>query len=66
MWLRLGEGEIINLDFVVSISKGDYNSIEFNLQNGQQRRVTFETDHDRNQAFEAFKNNLVKLRLAME
>lgn len=66
MWLRLGEGEIINLDYVISIKKGDYNSIEFNLDGGLQRKVSFSEEYERDQAFEAFKNNLVKLRLAME
>lgn len=66
MWLRLGEGELLNLDFVVSIKKGDNYSIEIALDGGQMRTVLFEGEYDRDQAFEAFKNNLVKLRLAME
>lgn len=66
MWLRLGEGEILNLDFVISIKKGEHNSIEFILNGGDDRKVMFEAEYDRDQAFEAFKNNLVKLRLAME
>ncbi len=66
MWLRLGEGELINLDFAVSIKKSDPASIEIFLEGGANRTVMFETAYDRDQAFEAFKNNLVKLRLAME
>jgi len=67
MWLRLGDNELVNMEYVVSIKKGLNNSIEMHLSgNTQVKNIPFPNKESRDIAFERIVDNMVKLRLAME
>ena len=67
MWLRLGDNEMINLEYVASIKKGLENTIEIQFHDFNHARVLpFEEKDARNHAFERLVENLIKLRDAME
>ncbi len=67
MWLRLGESELVNLDYVASIKKGLKNTIDIQFSDFDHARVLpFQEKEIRDQAFDKLVDNLVKLRDAME
>ena len=67
MWLRLGNEELINMDHVVSVKKGDDSSLEIVVQGFDHvRTLFFDHDEDRDLAFEKLVDNLIKLREAMQ
>ncbi len=67
LWLRLGDGELINLAHARSIKKGPNATIEIFMDPVSGRRVLpFPDDHQRDEIFQKLVNNLLKLRMALE
>ena len=67
MWLKLGEKEIINLNHVVSIRKGENFTIEIRFSHGDQKKVLpFDRDETRDQAFTGILTSLQKLGQAIQ
>ena len=67
MWLRLGDGEIINLAFARTIRKGDESTIVIEMSgDGTQKVIPFPTDPHRDHTFEKLVENLSRLRLALK
>ncbi len=67
MWIRLGDGELLNLDHIISIKKGPQSTIELRYNNpAANRTVRFPMDQERDLVFERVVENMIKLRLAME
>ena len=67
MWLRLGDGEIINLAFARTIRKGDESTIVIEMSGEDGRKVLpFPTDPHRDQTFEKLVENLSRLRLTLK
>jgi hypothetical protein len=67
LWLRLGDGELINLAHARSIKKGPNSTIEIYMDPVSGRRVLpFSGDEQRNEVFQKLVSNLIKMRLALE
>lgn len=67
MWLRLGDGELINLAFAISIKKGDESTILIQMSGEGGRKVLpFPTEPHRDHTFEKLVENLSRLRLALK
>ncbi|MBW7858261.1 MAG: hypothetical protein H3C43_08215 [Leptonema sp. (in: Bacteria)] len=67
LWLKLGDGELINLAHARSIKKGADSTIEIYMDPVSGRRVLpFSNDEQRNQVFQKLIQNLIKMRMALE
>ncbi len=67
MWLKLGEEELVNLDYCVAIRKEGLHSIELSYQDASSNRIIDLSDEQsRNIAFDRVVKNLVRLQQAME
>jgi hypothetical protein len=67
MWLRLGDGEIINLAFARTIRKGDEATIIIELSGEEGKKtLPFPTEPHRDHTFEKLVENLSRLRLALK
>ena len=67
MWLKLGEGELVNLDKCSGIRKEEDKSISLCYTDPSQNRVIhFEEEESRDMAFDRLVENLVRLQKAME
>ena len=67
MWLKLGEEELLNLDYCSSVRKEGSLSIELRyMDSSRNRAVRFEDEVSRNTAFERIVKNLVRMQKAME
>jgi hypothetical protein len=68
MWLKLGESEVINLDFIASIKKNpNHPSIEIIYQDlNNVKSLPFPANEDRDRAFKAILENLSRMKLFFE
>jgi hypothetical protein len=68
MWLKLGDSEIINLDFISSIKKHPKNPIIEILYNdlNNVKSLAFPSIEERDRAFKAISENLSRMRLFFE
>lgn len=67
LWIRLGEGELLNLAHVISLKKGPGNTIEIRYINpGANRTVRFQAPEERDEVFERIVENMRRLGLALE
>jgi len=67
LWLRLGDGELINLAHARSIKKGADATIEIYMDPVSGRRVLpFDSAQQRDTVFQKLVTNLVKMRAALE
>ena len=61
MWIRLGDNELINLNHVRSIRKGEENTMELHIRGLETpRKLPFETQEGRDDAFDNLFTSLVK------
>jgi hypothetical protein len=62
MWLKLGEKEIVNLEHVASIRKGENSTIEIIFSNMDSKRLLpFRDEASRDSALSVIMGNLHKL-----
>jgi hypothetical protein len=68
MWLKLGESEVINLDYIASIKKNSVNpSIEIIYQDlNNIKSLPFPGIEERDRAFKAILENLSRMKLFFE
>ncbi len=67
MWLKLGEKEIVNLDHVASIRKGENNTIEILFTGLEHKRLLpFRDEASRDAALAVIMGNLHKLGQAIQ
>ena len=67
MWLRLGDNELINLDFVASIKKSNDTTIEIYFSDFQHSRVLpFPNEPAREKAYQQLISNLLDRRELLE
>ena len=67
MWLKLGEQELINLDHVSSIKKGEDDVLIIQFHGKEERRILpFPRTVDREAAFERIVRTLVRIGKAIE
>ncbi|MCU0823229.1 MAG: hypothetical protein O9301_10740 [Leptospira sp.] len=68
MWLKLGESEVINLDYIASIKKNpNQPSIEIIYQDlNNVKSLPFPGNEDRDRAFKAILENLSRMKLFFE
>jgi len=68
MWLKLGESEVINLDYIASIKKNTSNpSIEIIYQDlNNIKSLPFPGTEERDRAFKAILENLSRMKLFFE
>ncbi|ABZ99737.1 Conserved hypothetical protein [Leptospira biflexa serovar Patoc strain 'Patoc 1 (Paris)'] len=68
MWLKLGESEVINLDYVASIKKNpNQPSIEIIYQDlNNVKSLPFPGKDERDRAFKAILENLSRMKLYFE
>lgn len=67
MWLKLGDKELINLDHVAYVRKGDDDALILQFTGREERRVVpFSKTTDRDAAFERIVRTLVRLGRAIE
>lgn len=68
MWLKLGNSEIVNLDFISTIKKHPKSpviEIVYNDLNNV-KSLSFPTEEERDRAFRAISENLSRMRLFFE
>ncbi|GBF40373.1 MULTISPECIES: hypothetical protein [Leptospira] len=68
MWLKLGDTEVINLDYISSIKKNvAANSIEITYHDfNHVKSLPFGDPEDRDRAYKAILENLSRMRLFFE
>jgi hypothetical protein len=67
MWLKLGEQELVNLDFVYSIARGEENTIEIRFHSSEQMRtLPFPDVVSRDHAFQKIIETMSKLGQAIQ
>ncbi|PJZ70799.1 hypothetical protein CH373_07760 [Leptospira perolatii] len=68
MWLKLGDTEVINLDYISSIKKNTAsNSIEIIYHDFNHiKSLPFQDAEDRDRAYQAILENLSRMRLFFE
>ncbi|MDF3819589.1 hypothetical protein P3G55_06745 [Leptospira sp. 96542] len=68
MWLKLGESEVINLDYIASIKKNpNQPSIEIIYHDlNNVKSLPFTQIEDRDRAFKAILDNLSRMKLFFE
>ncbi len=67
MWLKLGESEVINLDYIASIKKNpNQPSIEIIYQDLNNVKSSLPGNEDRDRAFKAILENLSRMKLFFE
>ncbi|TGK01786.1 hypothetical protein EHO59_09665 [Leptospira semungkisensis] len=68
MWLKLGDTEVINLDYISSIKKNlTANSIEITYHDfNHVKSLPFGDPEDRDRAYKAILENLSRMRLFFE
>ena len=68
MWLKLGDSEVINLDFVSTIKKNpDKSSIDIIYHDlNNIKSLPFRSNEDRDRAYNAILENLARMRIFFE
>lgn len=68
MWLKLGDSEVINLDFVSTIKKNpNHPTIEIIYHDlNNVKSLPFNSKEDRDRAFRAILENLARMKLFFE
>ena len=67
MWIKLGDNEMVNLDHIYSIKKGNDNNIEIRFMKGDYMKILpFGDPETRDRAFDRILKILVQLGIAIE
>ncbi|WP_061216924.1 hypothetical protein [Leptospira borgpetersenii] len=68
MWLKLGDSEIINLDYISTIKKNPFsNSIEIIYNDlNHIKSLPFRNSEERDRAYDAILENLSRMKLFFE